>query len=170
MGLYRTIPQDVEAVQFGGMNDGEPILKDMASLPSWMWRGITRGVVAFDSAGVKVHGQVLKADDWVVYDGAFIGSMDDEKFKATFVPARKPLSEMASAPRSIAARRGAEAVASTPAAAPEMEPAPATGAETAPVTVAASAPTTIGVSTEEIPDDVDAILNRLNGKQDAEVA
>lgn len=162
MGLYRTIPHDVEAIQFEGMNDGEPILKDMASLPSWLWRGITRGVVSFDSAGVKVHGNVLNGGDWIIYDGAFIGSMDDEKFKGTFVPARKPLSEMVSAPKTIAARKaGAEAVAPTPA--PEPEPAP-------PVTpVAVSAPMTIGVSTEQIPDDVDAILNRLNGKQDAEV-
>lgn len=165
MGLYRTIPQDVEAVQFGGMDADEPILREMGpSLPSWLWRGITKGVVTFDSAGVKVHGQVLKANDWIIYDGVFISTTDDEKFKETFTPARKPLSQMASAPKSLAQRTTT------------VEPEPETASEpeepTTPTTVAVplSAPPPLGVSTEEIPDDVDAIINRLNGQQDVQVA
>lgn len=163
MGLYRTIPQDVEAVQFGGMDADEPILREMGpSLPSWLWRGITKGVVSFDSAGVKVHGQVLKANDWIIYDGVFISATDDEKFKETFTPARKPLSQMASAPKSLAQRT----VTSEPETASEPEE------PTTPTTVAVplSAPAPLGVSTEEIPDDVDAIINRLNGQQNVEVA
>lgn len=166
MGLYRTIPQDVEAVQFGGMKDDEPILREMGpALPGWLWKAITKGQVAFDTAGVKVNGRVLKEEEWIIFDGVFVDSMDNEKFIGTFVPARKPLSEMSSAPKTLARRKA------------EVEPIPVP-VQTAPVeeTKVQIEPevlpsVNIGVpQPEEIPDDVDAIMQRLNTNTVTETA
>lgn len=108
MGLYRTIPTDVEAVQFDGMRDGEPILLDMGpSLPSWLWKAITRGVVSFDSVGVKVNGIALNKGDWIIHDRVFISTMDDKKFSGTFSKARKPSSELVNAAKTVGEKRAA---------------------------------------------------------------
>lgn len=163
MGLYRTIPQDVEAVQFTGMKDEEPILKEMgSSIPSWLWRGITKGMVKFDTIGVKVGNTVLKEGDWIIFDGAFIDAMSDEKFNSTFVPARKPLSEMISAPKPKA-RMAKQPVTQVP------TPTTTTvSTATTPIVDAttpalmANAPK-LGVA-EEIPDEVDAIMSKIVSK------
>lgn len=98
MAMFRSIPYEVEAVQFVGMKDGEPVLKEMgASIPAWLWKGITKVVVVFKETGIAVHGNGINAGDWIVFDGVFIGHCDDEKFQRTFVRARKPISEMLSA-------------------------------------------------------------------------
>lgn len=166
MGLYRTIPQDVEAVQYAGMKDDEPVLKDMGgSIPSWLWRGITKGMVKFDTIGVKVGNTVLKEGDWIIFDGAFIDSMPDEKFNSTFVPARKPLSEMATAPKPRQKKQWLGKEVTDPA---EKEAliaavgtAVATTADPSTPALMADAPK-LGVA-EEIPDEVDAIMSKLGG-------
>lgn len=166
MGLYRTIPVDVEAVQFGGMKDDEPILREMGpALPGWLWKAITKGQVAFDTAGVKVNGRVLKDDEWIIFDGVFVDSMDNEKFIGTFVPARKPLSEMSSAPKTIARRKA------------EVEPqhvvAPEDPAEPPPPPPEPEVLPSVNIGvpqSDEIPDDVDAIMQRLNTNTVSETA
>lgn len=174
MGLYRTIPQDVEAVQFGGMKNEEPILKEMGtSIPSWLWRGITKGMVKFDTIGVKVGNTILKEGDWIIFDGAFIDSMSEEKFNSTFVPARKPLSEMVTAPKPKARKewKGREVtdpeekktlLENAGVALTQAEQSNTTVTQAVPVNapaLMADAPT-IGVP-DEIPDEVDAIMSKL---------
>lgn len=170
MGLYRTIPTDVEAVQFGGMKDAEPVLNDMgASLPSWLWKGITRGVVSFDTAGIKVNGAVLNSGDWIVYDGVFISAMDDKKFSGTFTRARKPSSELVNAPKTLAEKR---VIANEAPEAPEaIEKPEAAEAQTdqhiqttvAPQFAQASTRVGLGVQPDELAeDDIDGILGRMS--------
>jgi hypothetical protein len=114
MGLFRTIPVDVDAVQFEGMSNDEPIFKEMgSSIPSWMWKAITRGAITFDSVGLKINGALLQASEWLVHDGVFIEVMTNEKFERTFVPARKPLEKMVSAPKPINMRKGVSEVIDT---------------------------------------------------------
>lgn len=171
MGLYRTIPTDVEAVQFGGMKDAEPVLNDIgASLPSWLWKSITRGVVSFDTAGVKVNGAVLNAGDWIIYDGVFVSTMDDKKFSGTFTRARKPSSELVNAPKTLAEKRViAKEADEQPQAAPQPlgvqsieDVIPEQSAVVAPA-AQASTPVGLGVQMEPVAsDDVDAILNRMS--------
>ncbi|MGC4008887.1 MAG: hypothetical protein QM805_07850 [Pseudomonas sp.] len=122
MGLFRTIPVDIEAVQFDGIENDEPKFKEMgATLPSWMWRGITKGAITFGAKGVAVNGARLEVGEWIVFDGVFISLMENKKFHETFTRARKPLTEMASAPKSMATI----IASTTPEAAPEAAPAEA---------------------------------------------
>jgi hypothetical protein len=162
MGLFRTIPVDVDAIQFDGMNNEEPVFKDMgASVPSWLWKGITRGAVAFDSVGLKVNGHVVPAGAWIVHDGAFIDVMTNEKFERTFVPARKPLEKMLSAPKPINARK-AEALQA-------VEPAPDVIPESvvvdgvpgfAPAPYPGASVVSINPVSQSV-DEIDSIMNKI---------
>ena len=174
MGLFRTVPVDVEAIQYVGMANDEPIFNEMGnSVPSWLWKGITRGKVSFDSAGLKVNGNTIQASSWIVFDGAFIDVMSAEKFERTFVPARKPLEKMLSAPKPINIRK---ARAIVPVSTPQPEgdvneerivqsdgdaiPGFAATATAYPGAVAVS----INPQPATLDDEVDAIMNKIGAQ------
>lgn len=119
MALFRSIPYEVDAVKYCGMKDEEPVFSYMNNgIPSWMWRGMTGGRLSFDSAGLKAYGKPVDEGAWLVFDGVGIDTMTDEKFNRTFSAARKPMAQMASAPKPLGERKTSaqvveEAVAET---------------------------------------------------------
>lgn len=99
MGLYRTKPEEVEAVQF--KLDESPAFSNGnggPDLPSWLWNAITSGA---DNGGISFHegypylkGRVgVNHDDWIVNGGRNepLVVLSEGDFKSRYSPVRKRL-------------------------------------------------------------------------------
>lgn len=165
MGLFRTIPHDVQAVQFAGMKGEEPDFSEMgSSLPSWLWRGITKGAITFGDKGVSVHGETLKPGDWIVFDAPFYAAVENEKFHETFTRAIKPLGQMKSAPKSLAAQRSMQAGVVAPDPSPEGDVNEERIVQSEETIPDASPDEMSAPETDQVPtkiDEADAILEKL---------
>lgn len=101
MGLYRTKPEEVEAVQFLGtqVTDGVYFSNGTSGpLPAWLWDAIARGD---DNGGISFSDRIPYLDngdtevmdgDWIVRgsDGV-LRTCDEDDFKRIYTPARKRL-------------------------------------------------------------------------------
>lgn len=98
MGLYRTKPNEVEAVQFLGTDTADGVFFSNGTsgpLPSWLWKAIAAGAggLSFDAGRLFLAGDVLvTAGEWLVVDGAGVMRVcADDVFKVFYTPARKRL-------------------------------------------------------------------------------
>jgi hypothetical protein len=98
MGLYRTKPNEVEAIQFLGTDtvDGVFFSNGTAGpLPAWLWKSIASGAggLSFDAGRLFLAGDVLvAAGEWIVVDGSGVMRVcADDVFKSFYTPARKRL-------------------------------------------------------------------------------
>lgn len=98
MGLYRTKPSEVEAVQFLGTDTADGVFFSNGTagpLPSWLWKSISLGAggLSFDAGNLFLCGNILVgAGEWLVIgsDG-IIRVCADDVFKSFYTPARKRL-------------------------------------------------------------------------------
>lgn len=90
MGLYRTKPEEVEAIQYTGSAthpfDG--------IVPAWVWDGISRGTLRFTGMGVEISynglTEMVVPGDWMVlHNDHIIRACDDKTFRQYYTPARK---------------------------------------------------------------------------------
>lgn len=98
MGLYRTKPNEVEAIQFLGTDtiDGVFFSNGTAGpLPAWLWRAIASGPsgLSFDYGRLILNNDVVVyTGEWLVVDGSGVMRVcADDVFKSFYTPARKRL-------------------------------------------------------------------------------
>ena len=94
MGLYRTKPEEVEAVQFTGIMT-QPF---EGVVPAWAWAGISNGTLRFTGMGVEISynglTELVVSGDWLVlHNDGIIRACDDKVFKQYYTPARKRLAK-----------------------------------------------------------------------------
>lgn len=114
MGLYRTKPNEVEAVQFLGTDTPDGVFFSNGTagpLPAWLWKSIASGPsgLSFDFGRLFLNNDVLvTAGEWLVVDGAGVmRRCADDVFKAFYTPARKRLyAETAGADQQETAQEG----------------------------------------------------------------
>jgi hypothetical protein len=99
MGLYRTKPSEVEAVQFLGTDTVDGVFFSNGTsgpLPSWLWKSVATGAIgglAFDAGRLFLAGDVeVNRGEWLVIGGdGVIRVCADDVFKSFYTPARKRL-------------------------------------------------------------------------------
>ncbi len=90
MALYRTKPEEVEAIQYTG-NLSSPF---DGAVPQWVWESLGSGNLKFNAHGVEIAYNGMSEDvlptDWMVMssDGV-IRACSDKVFKTYYVRARK---------------------------------------------------------------------------------
>lgn len=92
MGLYRTKPEEVEAIQYTGSitNPFE------GKTPAWVWAHISLGTMKFTADGVQItYGDMSETAhplDWLImHNDGIVRLCDDATFKKYYTPARKRL-------------------------------------------------------------------------------
>jgi hypothetical protein len=98
MGLYRTKPSEVEAVQFLGTDTADGVFFSNGTagpLPVWLWKAIASGAggLSFDAGRLFLSGDVLvSTGEWLVIGSeGVIYVCADDVFKSFYTPARKRL-------------------------------------------------------------------------------
>jgi hypothetical protein len=98
MGLYRTKPSEVEAVQFLGTDTTDGVFFSNGTagpLPSWLWKAIASGTggLSFNAGRLFLSGDVeVYRGEWLVTGGdGVIRVCADIVFKSFYTPARKRL-------------------------------------------------------------------------------
>lgn len=90
MGLYRTKPEEVEAIQYTGSManpfDGH--------VPAWVWSHISTGNITFVPHGIQIYyngmTEMILSNDWLVlHNDGIIRACEDKVFKQYYTPARK---------------------------------------------------------------------------------
>lgn len=92
MGLYRTKPEEVEAIQYTG-SMSEPF---DGVVPAWIWAHISTGSLTFTAHGIQISysglTELVAPDDWLVlHNDGIIRACEDKVFKQYYSPARKRL-------------------------------------------------------------------------------
>jgi hypothetical protein len=94
MGLYRTKPEEVEAIQYTGSMT-QPF---DGVVPAWVWGGISTGTLRFTGMGVEISynglTELAVSGDWLVlHNDGIIRACEDKVFKQYYTPARKRLAK-----------------------------------------------------------------------------
>jgi hypothetical protein len=94
MGLYRTKPEEVEAIRYTG-NTMTPFDGDV---PQWVWAGLGTGVLKFSAHGLEITysgmSETVLANDWMVmHNDGIIRACEDKVFKTHYVRARKRIAD-----------------------------------------------------------------------------
>jgi hypothetical protein len=92
MGLYRTKPEEVEAIQYTGVASA-PFASEV---PQWVWTAMGSGNLRFTSHGLEIiyagmTENVLPGDWMVMHNDDIIRVCGDKVFKTFYVRARKRL-------------------------------------------------------------------------------
>jgi hypothetical protein len=90
MGIYRTKPEEIEAVQFSGGNDSPFV----GSIPAWVWSSFSRGNLSFTAHGMRIEYNGLTEDvapgDWLVlHSDGIIRTCSHKVFQRHYTPFRK---------------------------------------------------------------------------------
>ena len=95
MGLYRTKPDEVEAIQYTGSLTAP--FKE--AVPQWVWGALAAGNLVFSNHGIEVRynglSEMAMPNDWLILpaDG-IIRVSDDKTFAQYYSPARKRSDEL----------------------------------------------------------------------------
>lgn len=90
MGLYRTKPEEVEAIQYTG-GAAAPF---STPVPAWVWTGLSTGKLSFTAHGLEINynglTEMVGPEDWLVMssDGV-IRAAEDKVFRQYYLPFRK---------------------------------------------------------------------------------
>ena len=90
MGMYRTKPEEVEAIQYTGSTTapfGEFV-------PHWVWNAFSHGILSFNAHGIEIKynglTEMVGPSDWLVLPGdGIIRAAEDKVFVQYYVPFRK---------------------------------------------------------------------------------
>lgn len=90
MALYRTKPEEVEAIQYTGSMT-QPFEEN---IPAWVWGAMSVGTLTFRGHGLEINyngltEQVLPNDWLVLHNDGIIRCCNDGVFKMYYTPARK---------------------------------------------------------------------------------
>lgn len=90
MALYRTKPEEVEAIQYTGSMTA-PFEN---TVPAWVWGALSTGTLKFMGHGIEISynglTEVVAAGDWLVLpDDGIIRAAEDKVFRQYYTPARK---------------------------------------------------------------------------------
>lgn len=90
MGLYRTKPEEVEAIQYTGSTT-QPF---EGSVPAWVWGGMSYGTLRFTAMGIEISynglTELAVSGDWLVlHNDGIIRACDNKTFTQYYTPARK---------------------------------------------------------------------------------
>lgn len=89
MGLYRTKPEEVEAIQYTG-----GIKPFGNNPPEWFWAGMSAGQLAIENGEMFLvagsQREKLEATDWLILTQSNVLRVsDDNTFKNYFMPTRR---------------------------------------------------------------------------------
>lgn len=90
MGLYRTKPEEVEAIQY----TGSATAPFEGNIPQWFWLAMVNGILSFNAHGIEIKynglSEMVGPNDWLVLaaDG-IIRAAEDRVFKQYYLPTRK---------------------------------------------------------------------------------
>lgn len=94
MALYRTKPEEVEAIRY----TGDIKVPFDGDVPEWVWAGLGSGILKFSTHGLEITyagmtENVLTNDWMVMHNDGIIRACEDKVFKRYYVRARKRIAD-----------------------------------------------------------------------------